>query len=494
MGKLALVSLLVTAMIALGPAEGHAGVAARGSSGRAITLLFGGDVMLGRGVAQVAAADPQGLFAGIRFQVFSADLALANLESPLTRRPHVLARGPDALEASPASAGLLAAAGFDAMALANNHAGDAGPRTVPDTMGALSAAGLAVVGAGRSEAAAFQPRILRAGALRVAFLSFDATGEGPRAGPSTPGVAWWDPARAHHAVLRARAEADLVIVGLHGGVDYEPTTDPYVMGLARVLASWGVDVVWGSGPHVVQPVRVIDPNGRGRSTVVATSLGNLLFDQHIPGTRQGALLEVLAGADGVRAFRVGATDQTDGPVTFRAWRLPAGDAAGIGDGWWTLARGIVPSAALKPRVIGFPSKVIAAALGDPEGKGIRQLVISFRRPYRPTAVNALIPISTLVDRHRLTAHLGIYRPGDLRPEWVAGTLLRPIAKVAACDGALAVAYSTLNGTAVVDTGAWVWQGFDFQSLPDLAGPGRPACADVEGDGRLDPVILGRSSS
>ncbi|MGZ4462664.1 MAG: CapA family protein, partial [Gaiellaceae bacterium] len=104
-------------------------------------LLLAGDVMLGRGVSQAAAADPGGLFEGVRFELASADYALANLESPLTRRSHDPAHGPNALEASPQSARLLASAGFDAMSVANNHAGDAGPATVSDTIRALARAG-----------------------------------------------------------------------------------------------------------------------------------------------------------------------------------------------------------------------------------------------------------------------------------------------------------------------------------------------------------------
>ncbi len=224
--------------------------------------------MLGRGVAKVAAAGPAGPLDGVRLQVSSADLALANLESPLTSRPHDPASGPNVLEAPPLSARLLAAAGFDAMGIANNHAGDAGPGTVPDTMRAL-AAGIAAVGAGPTASRAFEPRIVQARGVRVALLAFDATGQGPRAAPRKPGVAWWDEARVRDAVVRARSSADVVAVGIHGGAEYVPTTDPYLMRLARLLASWGADVVWGHGPHVVQPVRVIDPDGDGRPTVVS---------------------------------------------------------------------------------------------------------------------------------------------------------------------------------------------------------------------------------
>ncbi len=78
---------------------------AASTSETAARLLFAGDVMLGRGVAKIAAADADGLFAEIRFEVASADIAVANLESPLTSRPHDPAFGPNALEAPPASPG-----------------------------------------------------------------------------------------------------------------------------------------------------------------------------------------------------------------------------------------------------------------------------------------------------------------------------------------------------------------------------------------------------
>lgn len=466
-------------------------VPASASRGGTLRLLFAGDVMLGRGVAPFAAADPEGLVAGIRSEVSSADLSVANLESPLTVRLHDPAFGPNALEARPASAELLAAAGFDAVGIANNHAGDAGPHTVTDTIGALTRAGIVAVGGDSSATRAYEPRIVEVGRVRVALLAFDATGEGARASPETPGVASWDEKRAREAVLRARSEADVVAVGIHGGTPYVPATDPYLLRLARRLAFWGADVVWGQGPHVVQPVRVIDARRDGRPTIVATSLGNLLFDQHIPGTRRGALLEVLVGVDGVRAFRIGSARST-APMRFLGWRLPQGDAVALAGEWWSLARPVKPVSPKRPRSLArFEGEVADAAIGDPEGNGGEQLVVAFRRPFRPTNVSALVPRRELVDRHGLAAHVGLYRPRDLRPLWVAGTLLRPVAAVAACDGAIAVAYSTLDSGAIVGTGVWRWGGFGFLTLPELPGRGVAACANV--DGRLDPVVLQRSS-
>jgi poly-gamma-glutamate synthesis protein (capsule biosynthesis protein) len=458
-----------------------------------VRLLFGGDVMLGRGVALAGEVDPSAPLAGVRAVVAAADLAVANLESPLTASPHDPDAGPNVLEAAPSAAELLRAAGFDAMGVANNHAGDAGPETVDDTLAALADAGVAGVGGGRDEAEAFTPVVLDVGGLRVALLAVDATGQGPRAGPSSSGIAWWDEDLVREAVARARAEADVVAVGVHGGVEYVPSTDPYLFRLAETLAGWGVDVVWGQGPHVVQPIQTIDPDGDGRPTVVATSLGNLLFDQHVPGTGRGALLEVVAGADGVDAVRVGTVEIRDGLARFHGWRAPTGDAVALDGGWWSLARAVAPAPLAPPgSLAGFDGDVVDAAVGDADGNGRPDLVVAFRRPYRETAVNALFPARRLVDASGRTAHVGMYRPADLRPRWVAGTLLRPVAALAPCDGALAVGYSTLEGPVVVATGAWRWAGFGFVPLPELRGAGDPACADVDGDGALDPLVLGRS--
>lgn len=455
-------------------------------SGAAVHLLFAGDVMLGRGVAALVADDGSALFDGVRSVVSSADLTVANLESPLTLLPHLAVTGPNVLEADPKAAAWLADAGFDAMSIANNHAGDAGPGTVSDTLDALERAGLIGIGGGDR---AFGPTIVDADGLRVALLAFDATGQGPRATDAPTGVAWWDPVLVRRAVTSARAAADVVAVAIHGGTEYVPARDPYLWHLATQLATWGVDVVWGHGPHVIQPIRAIDPDGDGRPTVVATSLGNFLFDQHLPGTREGAVLEVLTRADGVAAFRIGRVQHIDGPVAFDGWRRPRGDAVALGGVWWTPARSVaLPAVDRSSTLAGFDGDVVDAAVGDVDGDGYREIVVAFRRPFRRTNVNALSARHLWTDANGRTAHVGVYRPATLRPEWVAGTLVRPVGHLAVCDAAIAVSYTTLGDATTTAAGAWFWRGFGFFPAPDLVRPGTPGCADVDGDGGLDPVI------
>ncbi len=472
---------------------------------RTVRLLFTGDVMLGRGVASRTAADPSSALAGVRDQVQAADLSMANLESPLTRRPHSRTAGPYALETDPARAALLAEAGFDVLGVANNHAGDAGPATVPDTLAALEQAGLTAVGGGATAGDAFTATVVDVQGLRVALLAVDATGAGPRAGVTRPGVAWWDENRLRAAVIDARRRADLVVVGMHGGVEYLTTTDPGQARRAAALAGWGVDVVWGHHPHVVQPVTTVDPDGDGRRTVVATSLGNLLFDQRLPQTRQGLLLEVIADADGVHAIRLGDTTIEAGRASFAGWRSPdpSADAALVDDTWWQListAHPVAPerldqasTAALRRALDG--GELLDAAVGDADGDGVPEVVAAFRRPYRPTPVSDLLPADGLVDPQGRSAHVGVYRTGDLTQRWVAGTVIHPVSALAVCDGWLAVALSRLDdATTGVSLGAWRWGGFGFVTYPELPGAGRPGCADVDRDGSLDPLAVERTSS
>jgi poly-gamma-glutamate synthesis protein (capsule biosynthesis protein) len=442
--------------------------------------------MLGRGVAPIAAGDPAGLFEGMRLVVKSADLSLANLESPLTERAHRSAN-PNNLEADPALASVIAGAGFDLLTLANNHIGDTGPDGVIDTITAVEGAGMVVAGAGADSDTATRPVLLEVGDLTVAVLSFDATGAGLIAG-SSPGVAAWQTETARVAVVEAARQSDIVVVAVHGGVEYLPEPDPRMMAIAEQLAGWGVDIAWGQGAHVVQPVTFL-----AGGAVVATSLGNFLFDQRGPLTGRGAVLEVLADEQGVIAYREGSTSHHDLRVHFEGWNLPPGDAALIDGEWWALVR--VP-ATITDRSTDLPNFewgiVVSASTGRITGSGDEETVVAFRHRPRPHPVRDGLPEIDWVGRSGMSAHLGIYRADDLQPIWVAGMVPAPISKVAACDGAVALAYSTLDRPEVIATGAAVWRSFGLDGTARLPGSGTPMCADVDGDELTEAVITGRS--
>ncbi len=435
-----------------------------------VRLLFAGDVMMGRGVAPVLEADGPAVLEGARFAIGDADLALANLESALAiDAPDEVADR--ALVGSPDAASVLAAAGFDLLNLANNHTADAGQGSVRQTAAFLEAVGIRPIGL---SGVAFESR----NGIRIAFLAYDLT-HSAAAGEVTHG---WDPEQAEEAVAGARSAADIVVVSLHGGVEYLPSPDPALRHAVEAVAAAGADVVWVHGAHVTYPVELITSGGR--PTLAAYGLGNFLFDQRQAGTTEGLVVEVLVDGSGIVAYRIGRVEHRDLRVRFVGWELPEGDAVLLGGEWWELTRSVETTLRTAHPPISWPYEGVVEAVdvGDVTGDGRLETVVAFRRPYRERPVNTRFPDVAWIDEDGNTAHLGVYRPEDLSPLWVASGIPHAIDGLAVCDGSLAVRYSEGAGS-----GAWTWHEFGFAVAPDLTGMALPGCADIDGDGHLDPV-------
>ncbi len=320
---------------------------------------------------------------------------------------------------------------------------------------------------------------LAVGDLRIGFLAFDATGVGLVAG-SAPGVMAWDPVTSADTISVLANDADLTIVSVHGGAEYLPVNDPQMVEIAEAAAAAGADVVWGHGAHVIQPVMTLVGD---RPTVAATSLGNFLFDQAGPDRTTGAALELLADRDGIIAYRVAITRHPDRRVEFVEWQAPEGPAGWLDDAWWSVIRPLQPAPTTATLVSTFPhGDLIAAARGDITGDGSVDVVASFRRPHKVTPFSSLHPEIRWQDRLGRSAHVGVYDPDDLDEVWVAGTVLMPVSAIEACDRSIAIVHNSLDDSTPIATSAWAWNGFGFDTGPELAGPGQPRCADLDGDG------------
>ncbi len=258
-----------------------------------LTLALVGDVMLGRGVAQALDGDWEAAFAEVQAGLVGADVAFANLESPLTTAlspssPPVggTEGGIYDLRAPPEAVAALRAAGFDVVSLANNHALDAGEAGLAETQRVLARTG--IVGVASS------------------LYSFTRSSSTPAHSSSTlsclafdDSVAPLDLEAAAEAVAAAAERPGIVIVSIHWGGEYQAAPSPRQRAIARALAGAGADLIVGHGPHVLQRVEWVG------ETLVAYSLGNFLFDQPYPADcRQGAILRVKLQGDRIVAVEV----------------------------------------------------------------------------------------------------------------------------------------------------------------------------------------------
>jgi poly-gamma-glutamate synthesis protein (capsule biosynthesis protein) len=270
---------------------------------REIRLIAVGDIMLGRDVGRrIGSESPIFRFAGVREALRAADIAFGNLECPVTTRSKAVARQDPhvTFRASPAALPALRDAGFAVLSLANNHIGDHGPGGIDDTRRYLSDVGILGVGAGRDDVEARRGGVLVRNGCRVGFLAYNAafevgthTASARRAGPAH--LVLRD---AERDIRRLRRAADVVVVSVHWGIEYDDYPVPVQMRMARAMIDAGATVVLGHGPHHVQG---LERYGRG---LIAYSLGDFVFDEPYPKTKESVMLECTVDATGVSSWGV----------------------------------------------------------------------------------------------------------------------------------------------------------------------------------------------
>lgn len=201
-------------------------------------------------------------------------LVTCNLEAPVAGDELGVSAYP-AFNAPAAFARDLAASGCDAFSTANNHALDAGVRGVEITADVLDELPVIWDGTARSAEEQLQPAFTEVDGVRIAFVSVTALTN--IAGPATSLTMLSDRATVEAIMATATAEADVVIVAAHWGVEYAPTVHSSQRSAAEWLAGLGADVILGTHPHVLEPVEWIEhEDGR---TLVWYSLGNALSSQ-----------------------------------------------------------------------------------------------------------------------------------------------------------------------------------------------------------------------
>jgi poly-gamma-glutamate capsule biosynthesis protein CapA/YwtB (metallophosphatase superfamily) len=286
--------------------ETHAtSAAATQSPAGTVRLMAVGDVMLGQSIGRRIKRN--GLLAPwlkVKQYFDQADLVVANLECVISDRG---VKWPKTFNfrAPIAAAASLAAAGVDAVTVANNHAIDYGFTAFGDTLRHLDAAGVGHFGGGANIKQARSPLIIANNGLRIAFLGYVLPFSGRpafntrqwAATSTTAGLAIGTPDIVSTDVRAAKQQADIVVVMVHGGIEYSfrPNTAQKNFGHAALAA--GATLVIGAHPHVLQGY-VFEQH-----QVIAYSTGNFVFDYFTGDPNDTAILDVTLNANGVDSIR-----------------------------------------------------------------------------------------------------------------------------------------------------------------------------------------------
>ncbi len=236
-----------------------------------------GDIMLADGVQKKL--DKHGYdypFRNLGDLLAGADVVMGNLEAPITTHDQLYVadkkwsyrQDPRALEA-------LRGAGFDVLAVANNHVLDYGPEGFVDTLEAFEAAGIRGVGGGRSEEEARRGLILELDGATVGLLAYMENygayeKNGWFATGDRPGCAMMDVDRMREDIERLRDQVDVLIVHCHFGRNYKPPTRLQHR-MARAVIDMGADAVNGHHSHVAQGIEIY------KGKPILYSLGNFTF-------------------------------------------------------------------------------------------------------------------------------------------------------------------------------------------------------------------------
>ncbi|MBJ6749830.1 CapA family protein [Geomonas anaerohicana] len=271
-----------------------------GTTGRTVTLMAAGDLCpadhyftLGHGFADPARVE-EGLGA-LAPLLQRADIAIANLECPLTKG--TVAREiyeQKAFLGSPAAAPIIKRVGVGVLHVANNHVLQHGRAAFEETLDNLLKAGIQPVGHS-VEGQAINPSFHNIANLHLGFIAVSLV---PDRRHNTVELTYDKPEVAQLAdcVSSVAATVDHLIVSIHWGAEGPSIPSSAEISLGRHLIESGASVILGHHSHVVRPVE------RWENGLIFYSLGNLLFDlEWSPQYSLGVVAEIRLGPKGSRA-------------------------------------------------------------------------------------------------------------------------------------------------------------------------------------------------
>ncbi|MBI2630612.1 CapA family protein [Candidatus Nomurabacteria bacterium] len=266
-----------------------------------VTLAFGGDIMLARGVKNSVVKNFGNDYSAIfsKLEIFkNSDIAFVNLEGAASDKGADM-RNLYSFRMDPSVIPAMKGAGVSIVSMANNHVGDWGRSAYADTLSRLKENEILYTGGGNTETEAEAPVIIEKYGLKIGFLGFSDVGPNwMEAKSETAGLLLASDPRFDEIIKNAAKQVDYLVVSFHFGDEYKTVHNTRQEYLAHKAVDNGAKIVIGHHPHVIQDTEVY------KNGFIAYSLGNFVFDQSwSKETTKGMLLQIKLGKDGSMSVR-----------------------------------------------------------------------------------------------------------------------------------------------------------------------------------------------
>ena len=263
-----------------------------------MTVIFAGDAMVHSGQFNSAYIDSQNaynfnpVFQYVKSILKEGDLKVVNMETTLgggTNSGFPNFSSPDTF------AYALKEAGFNYLALANNHTVDQGTNGTSRTLDVLKNYGINSTGTYKDslDRATRYPAIVEINNIKAALLNYTYGTNGMKA--SEPVIVnYIDTATIRKDIDEARRRgAEAVMVYFHWGTEYERQPNPIQKNIAEFTLKCGADIIIGSHPHVVQPIELVEfeKDSVLQKKWVVWSLGNFVSNQQDKYTDGGTMVK-----------------------------------------------------------------------------------------------------------------------------------------------------------------------------------------------------------
>jgi poly-gamma-glutamate synthesis protein (capsule biosynthesis protein) len=234
-----------------------------------LSILSFGDMMFDRGVRNIIENRGRDPFEYIKRDLSllkGFDVIMANLEGPIVEMSrNACQQKAYNFQFASTTPDLLKSVGISLVSIANNHSYDCYKTGYNSTKQYLEGAGIDYIGDGLEKSYV----IKTIDDETVAFVGMDESVQSIPVSDFYP------------LIKKLDAENDFVVVAIHWGTEYSPVATDTQISIAHALIDNGADVIFGSHPHVVEPVEIYN------NKAIFYSLGNFVFDQTDPQTLIG---------------------------------------------------------------------------------------------------------------------------------------------------------------------------------------------------------------